>query len=567
MRGGLPANFNGFHRADVAENARIWMRENCLRIAEQQGKDATDLEQKIDALLNSPAHDWELRDKISSVISYDEESFTIKLITHFREILRLQGTQQPDTWYVHDELPVGDWIRTVKVLPKKDSAIRCEMRAVERSKASYRCLSYEWVRNYRANTHIILLNGLPFRVRENLYDFLNLAQVDYPDEEFWIDAMCIDQTNMQERNDQVGKMGETYFDKRVLAWLGSRKPEDRPTDPYVYPELEVFKARSDESYEWIKEAYRIIREFWGWPGYWLRAWIVQEQQLAAEVVLQLDNEQYTVAGLEQIRAQAYDMLESFSPKSAPGRNIFYNTRVNFDQLEITAFMKRRRGVRRTSLTDMSSEMEDRKFGSVLKAHRHTYCENWHDKIYALRALCKDGLRINVDYESNLRTLLIEVLSAPRLPFCLCFVQNLVKMYRLVPNSPELADMYVESEIIITDDEKVAFAHLIDHDGSSDPRSLTISLEKICSNLTNEILLEKDSGHLTAKMPWSNTALQAFSRSRLGTGRESVVTVRIPVSAMCLQYLTVFASRYDEVACDVSNTTFIHPATNLAAQPA
>ncbi|KAF9871838.1 heterokaryon incompatibility protein [Colletotrichum karsti] len=44
---------------------------------------------------------------------------------------------------------------------------------------------------------------------------------------FWIDAICIDQTNHDERSNQVRLMGEIYQSAhRVIAWLGSKQPND-----------------------------------------------------------------------------------------------------------------------------------------------------------------------------------------------------------------------------------------------------------------------------------------------------------------------------------------------------
>lgn len=49
-----------------------------------------------------------------------------------------------------------------------------------------------------------------------------------PDDLIWIDAVCIDQTNLEERSTQVGIMDSIYFNARyTVAWLGRK---DRFTD-------------------------------------------------------------------------------------------------------------------------------------------------------------------------------------------------------------------------------------------------------------------------------------------------------------------------------------------------
>jgi Heterokaryon incompatibility protein (HET) len=69
----------------------------------------------------------------------------------------------------------------------------------------------------------VQLNCRAFRVRRNLLEFLIMARSNptYLKKHFWIDAICIDQDNVAERNDQVSKMGRIYQDaEEVIAWMG-----------------------------------------------------------------------------------------------------------------------------------------------------------------------------------------------------------------------------------------------------------------------------------------------------------------------------------------------------------
>jgi hypothetical protein len=76
--------------------------------------------------------------------------------------------------------------------------------------------------------YAIVLDGQLFSVRRNLQDFLVeiSGQLEDPDFEgydlYWIDAICINQSDLEERNEQVNKMGEIYREAHdVLVWLGS----------------------------------------------------------------------------------------------------------------------------------------------------------------------------------------------------------------------------------------------------------------------------------------------------------------------------------------------------------
>jgi hypothetical protein len=117
-------------------------------------------------------------------------------------------------------------IRLVTVLPdlSTEGYIRCSMRCTT-THARYTCLSYAW--GEPKPKHLLLIDGQQFYVQKNLFDFLEntRGQTKYKHVEYWIDALCIDQSNVAERNHQVAQMGMIYSKARyVIAWLG---PLDR----------------------------------------------------------------------------------------------------------------------------------------------------------------------------------------------------------------------------------------------------------------------------------------------------------------------------------------------------
>ncbi|KAG4442473.1 hypothetical protein IFR05_002075 [Cadophora sp. M221] len=67
------------------------------------------------------------------------------------------------------------------------------------------------------------ITGSLFTITENLLDALvQLASSGYADKWLWIDALCIDQSNSDEKGIQVAMMGEIYSKaSQVIVWLGS----------------------------------------------------------------------------------------------------------------------------------------------------------------------------------------------------------------------------------------------------------------------------------------------------------------------------------------------------------
>jgi hypothetical protein len=84
----------------------------------------------------------------------------------------------------------------------------------------YTALSYTW--GQAIADHTIELNGTPFLIRRNLWNFLLQARISRCEGYLWIDALCIDQARVGERNHQVGLMGNIYSNaEKVIVWLGN----------------------------------------------------------------------------------------------------------------------------------------------------------------------------------------------------------------------------------------------------------------------------------------------------------------------------------------------------------
>ncbi|KAF1997475.1 heterokaryon incompatibility, partial [Amniculicola lignicola CBS 123094] len=85
----------------------------------------------------------------------------------------------------------------------------------------YYCLSYCWGDYNPTQDKNILVNGKQFLVRANLWDFLDVARRKYPDRLFWIDAICINQSDNDEKGREVKRMGEIFSNATgVVVWLG-----------------------------------------------------------------------------------------------------------------------------------------------------------------------------------------------------------------------------------------------------------------------------------------------------------------------------------------------------------
>jgi hypothetical protein len=125
-----------------------------------------------------------------------------------------------DSWIGNFTL-LSRWIRLLRILPGCGSSeIQCELKVANLALLpKFEALSYVWGCPDPAQE--IDLDGHHVSVTRNL--FAALTRLRLPDKErlIWIDALCIDQGNQQERESQVLLMRDIYsMPERVIVWLG-----------------------------------------------------------------------------------------------------------------------------------------------------------------------------------------------------------------------------------------------------------------------------------------------------------------------------------------------------------
>lgn len=112
--------------------------------------------------------------------------------------------------------------RLVTIPPDEDSGLHLNISDASFKQSRYYCLSYTWEPS--RPQHQVWLNKKPFLVGYNLWLFLNSARSAGLNTPIWIDAISIDQENVEQRNQSVSRMGDIYANaERVFLWLGELK--------------------------------------------------------------------------------------------------------------------------------------------------------------------------------------------------------------------------------------------------------------------------------------------------------------------------------------------------------
>jgi hypothetical protein len=143
-----------------------------------------------------------------------------------------------------------------------DSTIQCELTRVSFGDIpKYEALSYKWD---DSKSKEINVGTTRVPIQRNLWNALDLLRRETGQVRvLWADALCINQKDTEERNQQVARMGFIYKRaKMVHVWLG--KSSDRI--------LDSFGTSTELDLQWLCT-----------NDYWKRLWIIQEICLAKKV--------------------------------------------------------------------------------------------------------------------------------------------------------------------------------------------------------------------------------------------------------------------------------------------
>jgi hypothetical protein len=120
----------------------------------------------------------------------------------------------------------GNQFRLLTILAGSDTGpIACSLNGHNIGTApDYEALSYVW--GDRCHPLTITVNGKIFQVTRNLYAALRRLRLPDQNRRIWIDAICIDQQNTDERSHQVQRMAQIYSAAvQVVVWLGDKMEE------------------------------------------------------------------------------------------------------------------------------------------------------------------------------------------------------------------------------------------------------------------------------------------------------------------------------------------------------
>lgn len=311
--------------------------------------------------------------------------------------------------------PKTDQIRLLTLLPASDEnaeiAVALQNISTKSAAQHYEALSYVWGSPENPVTIRVVTSSTPepvedvsasacitapLGVTQNLASALRHLRRRDSARTLWIDAICIDQQNIAERSEQVGKMAEVYsLAARVVIFLGLSSPGTdlalRIADwlgKFLYYDCrdQTFASTSDDPEEahWAdldqplpfnEEQIRALEELF-WRPWFERLWVVQEVLLSADAVV--------ICGKQETTALSIKIAAALLVKKS-------------------TMTSRCEALSQASLSrlgyalDVFEETRDRPLLELVQDTHHLKCADDKDKIYGVLSLASDVDDIEPDY--------------------------------------------------------------------------------------------------------------------------------------------------------------------------
>ena len=189
--------------------------------------------------------------------------------------------------YRHERLKLsGRFMRLIQIQGGAKNSVlslRITQYALHRRPA-FVAISYTW--GSPGDARELRVNGRPFKVRVNLWNLLSHLRQRGESRFLWIDALCIDQQNLEERSFHVNMMAEIYEQAEMaIVWLGLPSEDRRQARSMEFvAEMADFAKKHSQLLAKFRDTYLVDSCGSRWVNllelcrgtYFGRTWIIQE---------------------------------------------------------------------------------------------------------------------------------------------------------------------------------------------------------------------------------------------------------------------------------------------------
>lgn len=296
-----------------------------------------------------------------------------------------------DTASIYDSLPVaedGITIRVLTIQPSRDtnSPVLCDLSVkCIGTEHHYEALSYCWgdpsaiqYVNVRTSPNEEKPSDEENRywkipVTTNLFAALKALRLVNAPRHMWIDALCINQSNPDERNFQVALMQKIYSScSRTLIWLGE-SDKDSP---------KAFRVMRRKQTIYPRELSPLLHRPW-----FRRVWVIQEVALAPRATIQCGQDMAEWEQLVQAAQLVSHVGSMMNPQLGTAKT----------HLHPTFYPRIMESARQRMRTNHRFELRE-----ALRSFQPFDATKEVDKIYGVLGLVRDPESVRVDYRMDAR---------------------------------------------------------------------------------------------------------------------------------------------------------------------
>lgn len=297
--------------------------------------------------------------------------------------------------YSYEQLP--DYtcnIRLIRLLPsaQPDTPIELELCPARLDATlSYEALSYCW--GDVSLTETVYIDRRLFDVTTNLAAALRALRCQTEPRIVWVDAVCINQLDIPEKNSQVRIMRDIYsLSSRTIVWLGTGDEHTRdafrePKQPQFFNPRgfkEILRAFYS-SRRMLRASAAIMRQ--PWPT---RVWVVQEVAFSKVITVQCGSDQLDWEDYVEVYNN-FDInpfaIEAVSPVTG-----IRSSRSKFSSRALVEIMW---DTRSRILSGQRLTLHE-----ALRKSRVYDASRPIDKVYAIAGMIQDPDSVNIDYAKS-----------------------------------------------------------------------------------------------------------------------------------------------------------------------
>jgi hypothetical protein len=317
--------------------------------------------------------------------------------------------------YQYKQLEPSEF-RLVEIRPARMATVKCLIKHFSVDEPpSYVAISYAW--GDAGDTRNIQVQGASIGISVSLYGALEALRQKTVAVLVWVDALCIDQQNQDERTQQVQLMAHIYTKAKSIAiWLGPEADDSSLA-------IDFLIAMADK-YSFPDEVSSLISVVVGRRGldavvllfereYWRRLWVVQEVFNAKDITVYCGSRQVNWS-VFKLASSAFarhrdDLEYHFTGTSSGNRQSSrIISRDHFTHSQVLIYQGPR------SLPDISwvAKLGEESLLAVLRACRRKLASEPRDKVFGILGLLPQEIREEFppDYSRSLKDVYIDVVD-------------------------------------------------------------------------------------------------------------------------------------------------------------